>query len=39
MICDTCLRGKKRMLAFASHMAKRSNDALKVVYYDICGPF
>lgn len=35
--CETCLKGKQSRLAFALDMPKRSNDALKVVHFDICA--
>lgn len=39
LTCETYLRGKQRRMVFTSNMPKRSNYALEVVHYDICGPF
>lgn len=37
-ICDSCLAGKQRRLAFPSEAKYRAEDKLELVHGDICGP-
>ena len=37
--CKVCMEGKQPRLSFASEVAPRAKHALRVVHYDVCGPF
>lgn len=37
--CEICMKGKQPILPFASEVAPRETHALRVVNYDVCGPF
>jgi len=38
-ICEISVKSKQSRLPFVSKAPKRASEALRVVHYDICGPF